>query len=58
MIDHWKCDVCGDLRPDSKISVLTYALKNLDDAQRNLKYCKDRKNCHDGAIEKSRTERI
>jgi hypothetical protein len=42
----WKCEICGKIRPDDKISVVTYSL--LDEKlniTRNLKYCNDNLNC-------------
>lgn len=41
----WKCDACGKEREDAKISVLTYPLKNLENAEYNYKYCNDTKAC-------------
>lgn len=42
----WRCDVCGDERPDAKISVHTDR-RELGRAQMavNIKYCNDRADC-------------
>ena len=58
MIDSWRCDICKEERPDSVISVLTYPLKNLPDAEYNLKYCNDKDECYKGALDKSKTGEI
>lgn len=54
----WKCEICGEERPDAKISVLTYKLKALEpvDAQRNVKYCNDKESCYLGAVKLSNEE--
>ena len=54
----WKCEICGKERPDEKISVITYPIKNLPGAERNLKYCNDDKNCIKKAIKKSEIKKI
>lgn len=50
----WACHVCGDVRPDDKISVLTtemvYGEGNIPMKQ-NVRYCNDRPNCVEGAKE-------
>ena len=51
----WKCGICHQERPDEKIDVLSYPLQGLQGAVINLKYCNDKKECRDGAIEKSKT---
>lgn len=53
----WHCEICGEARPNSKISVHTYPLKDLPGGERNVRYCND-KDCLDGAIEKSLTQQI
>lgn len=43
---NWKCEICGKIRPNKKISVITYALA--DEwlrMSRNLKYCNDNLVC-------------
>ncbi len=52
----WRCAICGEERPDNKIEVLTYPLKGLPGAERNLKYCNDKEDCQQRAIEKSKTQ--
>lgn len=52
----WVCEICKEARPDSKISVLSYHLKDLPGAERNLRYCNDKSECVDGAKEKSLTQ--
>ncbi len=46
----WKCHICGETRPDDKISVLT---KTNDPSsptiQQNIRYCNDNLSCIDGA---------
>lgn len=54
----WRCEICKEERPDEKISVITYSLKNLLGGQRNLKYCNDKEECLNKAKEKSKTEEI
>ena len=54
----WKCEICHRERPDDKIDVLTYSLKNLEGAERNLKYCNDNEECKNKAMEKSKTKLI
>lgn len=50
MIIEWTCELCGRKRPDKKISVLSYLLKGLAGATRNLRYCNDNPACISGAI--------
>lgn len=50
----WKCHVCGDERPDEKISVLTRDKSGefgfpLATIMENVRYCNDRKECIEGA---------
>jgi len=54
----WKCHICGEERPDNKISVVTYPLKNLEGAERNLRYCNDKKECIDKAFNKANTKEL
>lgn len=54
----WRCDMCGDERPDHRISVLTYGIGNFPGAERNLKYCNDKDECYEKAVAKSRTGKI
>jgi hypothetical protein len=48
---NWECHVCGDLRPDSKISVHS-TQRDFGHgviAQQNVRYCSDKQSCADGA---------
>jgi len=45
MIDTWTCHACNKERPDRSISVLTYSLKDLPNAERNFRYCNDNDEC-------------
>lgn len=46
----WKCHICGDERPDNKISILSKALiiNGQHCGQQNIRYCNDRSACVDG----------
>ncbi|MBA7606561.1 hypothetical protein ES703_13711 [subsurface metagenome] len=49
----WKCHICGEERPDDKISVLTKPLVikgvPVSGGQENIRYCNDRPACIEGA---------
>lgn len=47
----WKCHICGEERPDDKISVLSKPLVINGEArgQQNIRYCNDRPACVEGA---------
>lgn len=47
----WKCHICGDVRPDDKISVLTKPVmhKGKELMKENIRYCNDREPCIEGA---------
>jgi hypothetical protein len=47
----WKCHICGDERPDSKISVFHKhgTLAGGFPYQQNIRYCNDRPVCRDAA---------
>lgn len=49
--DGWTCHVCGDYRPDNKISVYstTKMLGGNIPIGQNVRYCNDRQACIDGA---------
>ncbi len=51
----WKCHVCGEERPDDKISVLSKPLiingQVVSGGQQNIRYCNDRPACIEGAKE-------
>ncbi|GAI59347.1 unnamed protein product [marine sediment metagenome] len=51
--DTWKCHICGEERPNGKISVLTKPLiiNGLACGEQNIRYCSDRQACVDGAKE-------
>lgn len=57
MFDTWKCHVCGEERPDDKISVLSKPLiingQVVKGGQQNIRYCNDRPACIEGAKEHS-----
>lgn len=46
MIDTWKCDMCGREQYDKDIEVITYPLKDILGAERNLKYCRENTDWH------------
>ena len=49
----WKCHICGDERPDEKISVLSKPIVTngqvVPGGQQNIRYCNDRPACIEGA---------
>ncbi len=47
----WTCHICGELRPDDKISVLTKPLIINGQAagEQNIRYCNDKADCAAGA---------
>ena len=49
----WKCHVCGDERPDEKISVLSKPItingQVVPGDEQNIRYCNDRPTCIEGA---------
>jgi len=46
----WKCHICGETRPDDKISVLSKTDKASGPIiGMNIRYCNDRQSCIDGA---------
>jgi len=47
----WKCHICGEERPDDKISVLSKQLviNNRVCGEQNIRYCNDRPACIEGA---------
>lgn len=49
--ESWKCHVCGEERPDDKISVLSKAILigGRVCGQQNVRYCNDRPSCVEGA---------
>ncbi len=55
LFDTWKCHICGEERPDDKISVLSKPLiingQVVLCGQQNIRYCNDRPACIEGAKE-------
>ncbi len=56
MIDHWTCHVCGEDRPDAKISVFSKDISGDFEVplppgtmKQNVRYCNDKKECIEGA---------
>jgi len=49
----WKCHICGEERPDAKISVMTKPLITNGQVcgEQNIRYCNDRPACIEGAKE-------
>lgn len=48
----WSCHVCGEIRPDNKISVhKTFAGEPDTPFQINTRYCNDRDKCKNGAAD-------
>ena len=49
-MDEWPCHVCGDLRPDDKISVLSRqeVLEGGVQVTTNVRFCNDRPACVEG----------
>ena len=45
MIDTWTCHICGEERPDEKISVVSSVLDGLPNAEINIRYCNDKFKC-------------
>ena len=47
----WKCHICGEERPDAKISVLSKPLivNGQSYGTQNIRYCNDRPKCIEGA---------
>ena len=48
---HWACHICGEDRPDERISVLTKPLliNGQQVGEQNIRYCNDRPGCIEGA---------
>ena len=58
MITYWNCEICSKRRLDKFISVITYPLKGLPGATRNLKYCNDSPGCERLARQTAKTGKI
>ena len=50
MKNTWTCHICGKERPDEKISVLTYPLKDFVGAECNVRYCNNTGTCYARAL--------
>ena len=44
---NWNCHICKEIRPDSKISVLTKPLivNGMEIGKQNIRYCNDKNEC-------------
>ena len=55
LIDTWGCHICGEERPDDKISVEIKPLiingQVVPGGEQNIRYCNDRHTCIEGAKE-------
>ena len=51
--DTWKCHICGEERPNEKISVVTKPLviNGQVCGEQNIRYCNDKPACTEGAKE-------
>jgi len=58
MISTWRCQICKKERPDDKISVVSYTLKDFPNAKANIKYCNDSMDCYMGALEKRKKGKL
>ncbi len=48
----WSCHVCGDIRPDDRISVQSNKVMiGAVEAQENIRYCNDKPTCIEGSKE-------
>lgn len=53
-MDGWTCHVCGDYRPDDLIGVVsTTRVRNNVEIIENVRYCRDRPACLEGAETKT-----
>lgn len=55
---NYSCEICGGLLWDDDCSVITYELRDVPGAQRNLKYCKFNNDCTVKAYEKAIEETL
>lgn len=58
MNETWSCHICGKIRDDEDIEILSYLLEGLPGAERNLRFCKDDKECREKANEKAKSRKI
>jgi len=49
IVTTWICQICREERPDKRISVLSYPMKDFPNATINTKYCNDNPKCWEGA---------
>ena len=57
MITEWKCNVCGEKRPDAQIAVHKMVVNfGGTPGTVNIKYCRDRIECVKGAAKIKRLE--
>ena len=53
--DNWICHICGEERPDDKISTLSKPImidgQVVPGGEQNIRYCNDRPACIEGAKE-------
>lgn len=56
MIDTWTCHACGNERPDERINVYSFPLKDLPGAEINFRYCNDRPPCLEAAFKAAHDE--
>lgn len=54
----WRCGICKELRDYDCISTITYPIKGLRGAARNVNYCNDNQSCLYGAMEKKKSGKI
>ena len=54
----WTCHMCNKERQDQDINVYTYYLKDIPNAERNLRYCNDNPECLEKAREKGKTGKL
>lgn len=49
--DTWICHACKERRDDDRIAVHSFPIDALKGAVRNVRYCNDRAECWEGALE-------
>ena len=47
----WPCNICGEKRFASSLSVATGKLKDFPGCEINISYCNDKQSCQDAALE-------
>lgn len=58
LFGNWTCHVCDRLRPDSKIAVISFSIRDLPGAIRNVRYCADNDACEAEAYRWRETQRM